>query len=260
MKLLKLTFVLSCFFSFISSVFADEYCKGFGPQTPRDITQKKGLNANLFSIAPKYKKLNLCNIHYHTGAEHKGKAFSQLKNNDPTQGYQCASKHKHKIAKVVPTGFKNACQGVTVGDTVEFHWVHTSCDVDPGPGLGACLSDQCANPQLRVETQVYLVTAGEGNSDRRFKKATTLVQKKGKHQAKKLPSRRGAKEFLGSTTGPKYSQTKCSPLQVTWSVPDNCKTLSLKALSRWCKSNVFNESKAHGVRPLVTHPALLSKF
>ena len=46
---------------------------------------------------------------------------------------------------------------VSNGDTIEVHWVHTSCDVTPGEGLGSCLSDKCANPELRVEAQVFLV-------------------------------------------------------------------------------------------------------
>ena len=47
-------------------------------------------------------------------------------------------------------------RGVKPGDTIEVHWVYSSCDVSPGKTLGACLSDACVNPQLRVETQVFL--------------------------------------------------------------------------------------------------------
>ncbi len=51
----------------------------------------------------------------------------------------------------------SAFHGVKPGDTIEVHWVHTSCNITPGEGLGSCLSDACANPQLRVEAQVFLV-------------------------------------------------------------------------------------------------------
>ena len=54
-----------------------------------------------------------------------------------------------------------ALEGSVEGDTIEVHWVHTTCDVDPGKGLGSCLSDACANPQLRVEAQVFLVVNDE---------------------------------------------------------------------------------------------------
>ena len=41
----------------------------------------------------------------------------------------------------------------------------------------------------------------------------------GLHQAKALPSGTGDPVvFLGSTTGPSFTQETCSPLQVTWSV------------------------------------------
>jgi len=51
-------------------------CEGFGPQTPRDIDSKGGENKRVFSLAPGYKDMNLCNIHFHVNAEHKAKDFS----------------------------------------------------------------------------------------------------------------------------------------------------------------------------------------
>jgi len=53
-----------------------ETCVGFGPQTPRDIDNKTGENKRIFSKAPSYENLNLCNIHFHVNAEHKAKDFS----------------------------------------------------------------------------------------------------------------------------------------------------------------------------------------
>jgi hypothetical protein len=35
------------------------------------------------------------------------------------------------------------------------HWVYSSCAVQPGQGLGSCLSAARANAQLRVEAQVF---------------------------------------------------------------------------------------------------------
>ena len=51
-------------------------CEGFGPQTPRDISSKTGVNLDDFEIAPPASAMNLCNIHTHTNAEHKGPDFS----------------------------------------------------------------------------------------------------------------------------------------------------------------------------------------
>lgn len=49
---------------------------GFGPQSPRDIDATEGTNDRLFNTAPDYTEMNLCNIHFHEGAEHKGGEFT----------------------------------------------------------------------------------------------------------------------------------------------------------------------------------------
>ena len=46
--------------------------KGFGPQSPRDIDAVAGSNPRSFNDAPASKEMNLCNIHFHKNAEHKG--------------------------------------------------------------------------------------------------------------------------------------------------------------------------------------------
>jgi len=66
-------------------------------------------------------------------------------------------------------------------------------------------------------------------------------------------------QFAGSTTGPGYNE-KGSPFQVTWSVRPKVVKINIESVGKWCKGNVFNEDHAHGVRNLVTNPALLSKI
>lgn len=238
-----------------------EVCQGYGPQTPRDISSKAGTNKRLFNLAPAAEALNLCNIHFHNNAEHKGPGFKVFAGADKHGGYQCNGQADLTAAELKdPSGGHGACHGVKPGDTVEVHWVHTSCETSPGPGLGSCLSDACANPQLRVETQVFLVVNDKSAlnfADYSYggNKVKTL------HQAKGLPSGTGSPvEFLGSTTGPKYTEKKCSPLQVTWSVRPSCAKVDISSLHEWCKGNVFKEDHAHGVRQLVTSPELLSKI
>ena len=83
----------------------------------------------------------------------------------------------------------------------------------------------------------------------------------GLHQAKSLPTKTGKPvEFLGSTTGPTYTDQKFSPFQVSWSVRPQCAKVDINSLSEWCKGNIFEEDHAHGVRKLVTNPKLLSKI
>ena len=231
-----------------------EVCQGFGPQTPRDITRKKGTNPVTFGKASTYKKMNLCNIHFHKPAEHKGRFFSlPAKGNE--SGFQCNRTSVLKEKELLPPS-SPSCKDISPGDTVEVHWVYSSCDVKPGKGLGSCLSDKCMNPQLRVETQVFVLANNYDALD--FNQYRYKGVKKGFHQSKSLPSRKLAVEFLGSTTGPSFSERVCSPLQVTWSVSQSCKKLNINTLHQWCSGNPFKENKAHGVRPLVTHPDLLA--
>lgn len=237
-----------------------ELCTNFGPQTPRDIASLAGKNPQQFAIARPAKQLNLCNIHFHTNAEHKGPGFSVSAGSGKFGGYKC-----NGTSKLTPAELKapkdKVCKGLKPGDTVEFHWVHSSCSVTPGKGLGSCLSDSCANPELRVETQVFLLV-NDAKADN-FAKYTYGGNKvNGLHQAKAIPGGSGKPVvFRGSTTGPKYTQSTCSPLQVTWSVRPQCTKLDINSLASWCASgNVFKEDHAHGVRQLVTAPELLSEI
>ena len=257
-KILTAAAFIAAGFSFTASAYAQEVCAGYGPQTPRDISVKSGANDRLFTLAPASAEMNLCNIHFHAQAEHKGPGYKIFAGATDDGGYQCNETASLTEAQLAP--LEGACEGVKPGDTIETHWVHSSCDVTPGEGLGSCLSESCANPQLRVEAQVFVVVNDVNAPDfRDYAHGGSMVD--GLAQAKALPT--GAGEpvvFAGSTTGPSYTEQKCSPLQVTWSVRPACMPVSIQSLHAWCADNVFNEKKAHGVRQLVTNPALLSKI
>ncbi len=274
-KIIQISMVLALGFCMAGTGMAEEkavpeqgdeasgkLCEGFGPQTPRDIDSKVGKNKRLFSVAPDYKEMNLCNIHFHVNAEHKAKDFSIYAGEGEHGhggGYQC-NDTKTLTEKELQSTDKKGCAGVKSGDTIEVHWVHSSCDVKPGKDLGSCLSDSCANPDLRVETQVFLVVNDSKAVDfNTLSYGGNMVN--GLHQAKSLPTDTGDPVvFLGSTTGPKYTEEKCSPLQVTWSVRPQCAKINIDSLHEWCKNNVFEEDHAHGVRKLVTSPELLSEI
>ncbi|MDQ6962964.1 MAG: delta-class carbonic anhydrase [Mariprofundaceae bacterium] len=237
-------------------------CEGFGPQTPRDIDSLNGENKRRFAAAPASTALNLCNIHFHNNAEHKAKDFSIFAGEGKHGhggGYQCSiSKTLSKAELKKPS--KKICKGLKPGDTIEVHWVYTSCDITPGKGLGSCLSAACANPDLRVETQVFTVV-----NDKKALNFNDFAYDKnivnGLHQAKSLPNTTGTPvEFLGSTTGPSYTEQACSPMQVTWSVRPQCAKIDINSLGKWCGNNDFEEDHAHGVRKLVTNPKLLSEI
>jgi len=239
---------------------ASDVCEGFGPQAPRDITSSAGSNTAAFPLAPPAASMNLCNIHTHTHAEHKGPDFAIFAGDGEHGGYKCNASGTLTASELEdPTQGHGAFHGVKPGDTIEVHWVFTTCDVKPGPTLDACSSAACANPTLRVEAQVFLVVNdGEAPSFVDYAYGGQVVN--GLHQPKTLPTNTGEPVvFRGSTTGPKYTEVACSPMQVTWSVRPRCSRLSFSSLMDWAaKGNVFKEDHSHGVRPLVTAPELLS--
>ena len=232
-------------------------CVHMGPQTPRDIASASGLNTEAFALAPPVSEMNLCNIHTHTNAEHKGPGFSVFVSAADDGGFACNETPNLSEAELAPA--PGAYEGVQPGDTIEVHWVHTSCDATPGEGLGACVPEGCSDPLLRVEAQVFLVVNDPDALD-----FTTMGYGgnvvEGRHQAKSIPTDTGDPVlFRGSTTGPKYDQSNCSPARVTWNVRPACARLDINSLHRWAEAgNVFNETHSHGVRQLVTAPELLA--
>lgn len=240
-------------------------CTGFGPQTPRDIDSKHGENKIGFALAPNYTEMNLCNIHFHVNAEHKAKDFAIHAEGEhgADGGYQC-NMSKHLSAAELAATAEPVCPSehgaLKPGDTIEVHWVHSSAPVTPGATLGACLSDNVKNPDLRVESQVFtLVNDPKALDFNSLDYHGKVIN--GYHQADAIPSNTGKPVlFAGSTTGPKYNDQTCSPLQVTWSVRPSCAKVDINSVAKWCKGNAFKEDHAHGVRKLVTEPALLSEI
>ena len=237
--------------------------KGFGPQAPRDIDSAAGNNTVSFGIAPAHTEMNLCNIHFHKNAEHKGGEFTKYAGNGDGHGYQSGFKYTGTLSKAEQMPLDHeVCSskhgGLQSGDTIEVHYVHSSAQIKPGPTLGACLSEAIKNPQLRVETQVYVLVNDSNALD--FKKLTAHGEKNGLQQALGIPSNTGNPiQYSGSTTGPSYNE-QGSPFQVTWSVRPKVAKVSIASVGKWCEGNVFKEDHAHGVRNLVKNPKLLSRI
>jgi len=237
--------------------------KGFGPQSPRDIDASAGNNKQLFNASPASTEMNLCNLHFHKNAEHKGSEFTKYAGNGDGHGFQGGYKYSGKLnASELKSAGHDICPSkhgaLSAGDTIEVHYVYSTAQITPGPTLGACFSDAIKNPQLRVETQVYVLVNDEKSLD--FGNLTKHGKKNGLHQAMNIPNNTGTPiQYAGSTTGPSYNE-KGSPFQVTWSVHPNVAKVSISTVGNWCKGNVFNEDHAHGVRNLVTNPDLLSNI
>jgi len=235
--------------------------QGFGPQSPRDIDTVLGSNPRLFGEAPKSTEMNLCNIHFHKNAEHKGGEFTEYAGNGDGHGYFSGYKYSGELnaSELKPSDSK-VCPskhgGLSVGDTIEVHYVHSTAQIQPGPTLGSCLSDAIKNPQLRVEAQIYVLVSDKNALD--FTKLTKHGVRNNLHQALNIPKNTGrAVQYAGSTTGPSYNE-KGSPFQVTWNVRPNVAKVNIESVGKWCQGNVFNEDHAHGVRNLVINPELIS--
>lgn len=235
--------------------------KGFGPQSPRDIDAVAGSNPVRFSEAPAYTDMNLCNIHFHKNAEHKGGEFTDYAGNGDGLGNMSGYRYNGRLSKneswpLAEDVCESAHGGLNAGDTIEVHYVHSTAAVKPGPTLGACLNDSIKNPQLRVETQVLVLVNDDSAAD--FGQLTQLGVVNGYQQALNIPVTTGKPvQYAGSTTGPSYND-KGSPFQVSWSVRPQVMKVSASSVGNWCKGNVFDEDHAHGVRNLVTNPSLLS--
>lgn len=234
---------------------------GFGPQSPRDIAAVEGTNSRSFQDAPAFADMNLCNIHFHENAEHKGGQFTTFAGNGDGKGYGTGFKYDGELTEAelapIDTPIGATDHGDLVpGDTIEVHYVFSSAQVTPGPTLGACLSESIMNPQLRVEAQVFVLVNDDAAHD--FVELAKVGTMDGLNQALNIPSDTGTPVvYDGSTTGPSYNEAG-SPLQVTWSVRPDVAKVNIATVGAWFANNVFDEDHAHGVRNLVMNPALLS--
>ncbi|MEM8878819.1 MAG: delta-class carbonic anhydrase [Pseudomonadota bacterium] len=236
---------------------------GFGPQAPRDIEAVDGENDRAFGTAPAVTQMNLCNIHFHENAEHRGGQFTTYAGNGDGQGYGTGFKYNgeltdSELAPVDTTVGESEHGDLVPGDTIEIHFVYSTAQVMPGPTLGACISEAINNPQLRVEAVVAVLVNDPDAAD--FTEMAKIEVVDGLHQATGLPGNMGAPVvYPGSTTGPGYN-TKGSPFQVTWSVRPQVVKIDIRSVGVWLGDNVFEEDHAHGVRNLVRNPFLLSRI
>lgn len=227
-------------------------CDNAGPQAPRDITSTEGTNAVSFAVAPPAADMTLCDIHFHKFAEHRASGYTEIAGDGDHKGYVC-NESTPAAGHGEGHGSGEGCAGIAAGDTIEVHWVFTTCDVEPGPTLGSCFTDTCRDPQLRVEARVFNLTDDGSGADFASFKASSP----GKPT---LPEASDPVQYLGSTTGPSYNDGSCSPFKVTWNVSSACAPLEISSINGWCgkEKNPFTEDHAHGVRLLVEDAALLS--
>ncbi len=236
--------------------------KNAGPQSPRDIDSFVGKNTVAFPVAPPYTSMNLCNIHFHKGAEHKGGQFTKYAGNGDGNGYHTGFLYSGNLteAELAPVAGQEFCPGehgsLHPGDTIEAHYVFSSAQVAPGATLYACLDEFTEDLLVRVEAQVYVLVNDANASD--FIELTKHDQVNGLYQALNIPNNTGTPiQYAGSSTGPQYND-EVSPFQLTWNVRPEVIKVNIASVGKWCEGNAYNEDHAHGVRNLIINPELLS--
>lgn len=234
-----------------------------GPQSPRDITNPEGSNRTVFGNAPNRRLMNLCNIHFHDGAEHRGSEFNRYAGNTDGSGYESGYLYSGQLTRdeLKPLAMNRGSDGhrtLQPGSTIEIHYVYTTANVKPGSTLASCHSPEHRNPQLRVEAVIAVLVNNRRAAN--FSTITRLSKGNGYHSAPSLPDNLGTPVvYSGSTTGPSYN-TRPSPYQVTWSVRPKVLKVDALSVDEWLRSNQFKEDHAHGVRNLIINPALLSRI
>ncbi len=233
----------------------------FGPQAPRDLSSKAGTNPVTFETAPAFTEMNLCNIHFHEAAEHRGGEYTTYAGNGDGAGHGTGYVYDGELSDAEladydrPVGTSEEGDLVP-GDTIEIHYVHTTDTIEPGPTLGSCLASEDSTPQLRVEAQVFVVVNDPTAAS--LVDLAAVSETNGLHQAANIPDSTGTPTvYAGSTTGPAYNE-KGSPFMVTWSVRPNIVKVDIASIETWLADNPFDETYAHGVRNLVTNPELLA--
>jgi hypothetical protein len=234
-----------------------------GPQSPRDLANANGANKIVFSAAPSRAEMNLCNIHLHEAAEHRGGEFTTYVGNGDGRGHGSGYRYNGTLSpaelKPLPEKVGLTEHGELLpGSTIEIHFVHSTAHVKPGPTLASCLSKENGNPQLRVEAVVAVLVNDRKAAN--FMDMASLAVVNGYNAAPNIPDGLGRPVvYSGSTTGPSYNLVP-SPLQVTWSVRPRVVKVDILSVAKWLKANPFKEDHAHGVRNLVLDPALLSRI
>ena len=232
----------------------------FGPQSPRDIESTAGTNPVTFDEAPPFTEMNLCNIHFHEGAEHRGGEFTTYAGNGDGEGHGTGylfdgDLTEDELAPYDGEVGRTEDGDLQPGDTIEIHYVHSTDDIVPGPTLGSCLASDASTPALRVEAQVFVLVNDESAAS--LVDLTAIDDVDGYHQAVNIPTDTGAPvNYAGSTTGPSFNE-EGSGFQVSWSVRPNVVKVHIGSVQEWFEDNPFDEEYAHAVRNLVINEALL---
>jgi hypothetical protein len=247
-----------------------------GPQAGANVT--KGYNGtrevDVVPITKPYRDMGLCpvNVHWHIGAEHYSMGEFDEKGSGPLdfhegrQGFQCRYYDENDPKFTTQYNWQH-CIGMTVGQSYEVHWPHSS--------KGACnspwqyqtpfydgvfcnlpmedlvtLQPQDIASNVGVQSQTFVVVNDEDYyyPDLFSGMIVDANANKGVDLA----------IYTGSTTGTQRDNQVCSPFSpITWQVDRKCHIISASSFDRLCEQmssqadNMKDDLYAHGSRELV---------
>jgi hypothetical protein len=226
-----------------SIVVAALPCLQAYPQSPRDV-----FDGSLGDRSPRGSKpvcakplanLDMVNIHFHEGAEHKSIYEYDIPagtNDGVNEGGWLCHTEGLSTDQMQPYDFQY-CRNVKVGSTYEVHWVYSSGgpeyeDYGGEKILTDGLNDAFAlntNPFIVVQSQALLLVSDDAFDDDNLRWGMTNFT--------------DMADYVGSSTGTSYSNENCSPLSISWHVDRKCRMLSASSFDNMCR--IMNE--VHGM-------------
>lgn len=240
-------------------------------QSPRDLTPgaqgSRSAKAAVLTV-DQTEKLELTNVHFHYGAEHKSTEYSdstiadawdaaqaghddhrRLSGDDhsnPRPGFMCDASSVSE-EDLMPYEFQYCGGNMNVGDSYEVHYVHSSAgggDIEDGLGAAVRARGQL-NPMVAVQAMVFLIV----NDDSAAHIDMDLVHGWGHSEHP------DAVMYAGSTTGTSWDNEVCSPWTVTWHVDRACHQITAASFDNMCKDliemGLDKDVYAHNSRTIV---------
>ncbi|CAB9529958.1 expressed unknown protein [Seminavis robusta] len=242
------------------------------PPPPGDNTCE-GTDPDFESIAS-----GLCpvNVHWHRGTEHYSLGQYDENGSGPTReldegfhgsypedearlGYECSLYDETDPKFTTPYDWQY-CTSMTVGETYEIHWPHSSAGAcgtlnqyqTPFQDGVFCKSDEIELDPLSltvgVQAQVFVIVNDETYFYPQMMRGMLVDGEMGKYVTK----------YTGSTTGTSFNDEICSAYTpITWQVDRMCHLISASSIDKLCadmlseRNDMSGDTHPHGARELV---------
>ncbi|CAB9523182.1 expressed unknown protein [Seminavis robusta] len=229
-------------------------------------------------ITSTFFEAGLCpvNVHWHRGTEHYSLGQYDENGSGPTReldegfhgsypedearlGYECSLYDETDPKFTTPYDWQY-CTSMTVGETYEIHWPHSSAGAcgtlnqyqTPFQDGVFCKSDEIELDPLSltvgVQAQVFVIVNDETYFYPQMMRGMLVDGEMGKYVTK----------YTGSTTGTSFNDEICSAYTpITWQVDRMCHLISASSIDKLCadmlseRNDMSGDTQPHGSRELV---------